>query len=179
MDTTRLGYSYPWGKPEVADMIVPTLPARASILDVGAGNGVYREIFGHQFKWTAVEIWHETAEYLKALYDKVYEEDIRNFQFSKKYDLVILGDVLEHLTTKDAQKVIAKIMRNSNAILIAVPYELEQGSLYGNEAETHLQPDLTPEIFHIRYPEFKLIHCVTQRRVPIYGYYYWSKEKPE
>ena len=37
------GISYPWGKPEVTEIIEPLLPSRAHVLDIGAGAGVYRE----------------------------------------------------------------------------------------------------------------------------------------
>lgn len=175
MDVRDYGYSYPWGKSEVAEMLAPKLPNKARILDVGAGNGIYRDMIGHQFNWSAVELWHETAEHLSKTYNKVYEIDIRDFKYSRSYDLIIFGDILEHLSVEDAKEVLSKAMKHSDRILVAVPYQLEQGALYGNDAETHIQSDLTLKEMRIRYPELNLIHCVTRFMIPIYGYYYWEK----
>jgi hypothetical protein len=54
--------------------------------------------------------------------------------------------------------------------MIAVPYLYEQGEEFGNIHETHLQPDLTPEIMLERYPDLKLIYGDEN-----YGYYGNSK----
>lgn len=177
LNTQMYGYSYPFGKAEIADFLLPTLKPNASILDIGAGSGIYREILGYNFNWSAVELWPATAEYLQNKYNKVYNIDMRDFIYPQNYDLIIFGDVLEHFTVKDAQNLLEIAEKHSHAILIAVPFELEQEVMYGNIGEKHLQPDLTPEIFAIRYPKFQLIHCVTQNHKPLYGYYYFSKEE--
>ena len=171
----KYGYSYSWGKPEIADYLLNKLKPNASILDVGAGGGIYRDLLGYDFKWSAVEIWKDTADYLVDKYDKVYNVDIRNFEYTENYDLIIFGDVIEHLSVEDAQVVIDKAKQHSNSIMIAVPYMLEQESLYGNESEKHLQADLTEENFKERYPDFDAVHIVKTENSSIYGYYYWEK----
>lgn len=169
-DTHKYGYSYPEGKPFVQQFLWRHLPSQAKILDVGPGGGTYYHLLGTDYDWSAVEIWHDTAEYIKQFYSKVYEMDIRNFKYYEDYDLIIFGDVLEHLTVIDAQKVLELAKQHTTAILVAVPYCLPQEPIYGNEAERHLQPDLTPEIFDQRYPGFTSIF-----RSKYYGYYYWEK----
>ena len=171
----KYGYSYSWGKPEIADYLLNKLKPNASILDVGAGGGIYRDLLGYDFKWSAVEIWKDTADYLIGKYDKVYNIDIRNFEYTENYDLIIFGDVIEHLSVEDAQAVVDKAKQHSNSIMIAVPYMLEQDSLYGNESEKHLQADLTEENFKERYPDFNAVHIVKTGNSSIYGYYYWEK----
>ena len=42
-------------------------------------------------------------------------------------------------------------------MIVAVPFRYEQGALYGNPYEVHVQPDLTPEIFADRYPGFEVL----------------------
>ena len=141
------------------------------ILDVGAGGGTYYHLLGRNYDWTAVEIWHDSAIYLSKFYNKVYEGSIVDFWYHNEYDLVIFGDVIEHLEVKDAQECIARAKNYAKAILIALPYNLSQGVLYGNEAEIHRQTKMTPEIFNERYPGFKLI-----LNYKIHAYYYWTKE---
>ena len=165
------GNSYPWGKPEITDMIVPLLPDNATILDVGAGNGTYREYFGKKFRWVAVELWPPSVEYLREVYDETYEVDIRNFEYKQKYDLIIFGDILEHLSVEDAQHELDRAIQNSTYVLVAVPYMLPQNAIHGNKAERHLQPDLTLDTMMERYPQLKPIHIVTYGIHPIYGYY--------
>lgn len=167
----EFGMSYPWGKPEVTDMLLPLLPKDATILDIGAGCGTYREYLGHNFTWHAIESWPDTAEYLKTIYDQVYEVDVRDFEYKQKYDLVIFGDVLEHLSVDDAKYELARAIQNATYVLVAVPYMLPQDAIHGNEAERHLQPDLTMDTMMDRYPQLYLIHLVIYNKHPIYGYY--------
>ena len=78
----------------------------------------------------------------------------------------IFGDVLEHMTVEEAQKVIAYAKEHCNQMLIAVPFLWEQGAIRGNPNEVHIQPDLTPELFNERYPGFKPIFMSAK-----YAYY--------
>ena len=169
----KYGYSYPQGKQEVKNFLQSVLAPDAKICDMGPGGGTYYNLLGNRYNWTGVEIWHETAEYLKDKYNQIYEMDIRNFEYPTDYDLVIFGDVLEHMTVKEAQLVLQKAKSHSHSILVAVPYKLKQEAIYGNNAEVHIQDDLTPEIFNQRYPDFKLIYQIPN----LYGYYYWEKKE--
>lgn len=166
------GTSWPVGKAEMREFLLPTLKPGDKICDMGPGGGSWFNLLGPEYHWTGVEIWHETAEYLKDIYNVVYELDLRKFDYPEDYDLVIFGDVLEHLAVPDAQAALNKARQHSNAIVVAVPYKLKQGPAYGNMAEMHLQDDLTPEIFNQRYPGFTLIRNEANR----YGYYYWRKD---
>lgn len=162
------------GKQEVKQFLLERLPKGANILDVGAGCGTYKLLLGSNYKWSAVEVWHDTAVYLSNFYDKVYEQNIVDFIYLEQYDLVIFGDVIEHLEVEDAQLCIARAKENAKAILIALPYDNPQGAIYGNEAEIHRQTGITPEIFDERYPGFQLLFNYPYLG-GIYAYYYWSK----
>ena len=107
--------------------------------------------------------------YLSNLYNTVYEGNITSFWYPCKYDLVIFGDVIEHLEVEDAQECIARAKKNAKAILIALPYDNPQGAIYGNEAEIHRQTGMTPEIFDERYPGFTLV-----LDYKVHAYYYWE-----
>lgn len=167
------GCSYPQGKPEIKSFLKSKLHPNDKILDMGAGGGTYWFLLGPDYDWTAVEVWHGTAEYLKDKYNTVCEQDIRDFNYTQDYDLVIFGDVLEHMTTEDAQKVLEKAKEHAKYIMVAIPYNLKQEPLFGNEAERHIQYDLTFDKFNQFYPGFKSVYQVPNK----YGYFFWAKEE--
>lgn len=142
------------------------------ILDMGPGKGTYYDLLGPTYYWSCVEIWHPAVEALRGKYRYIYEMDIRDFVYKEYYDLVIFGDVLEHIPLKDAQKCVKKAKQNADSILIAFPYDLEQGAIYGNEAERHIQYNSTIEQFEKNYPGFERVYYTEEHQ---YGYHYWSK----
>ncbi len=73
------GMSTKEGKKEIKKFLLARLPKGAKILDVGAGGGTYYKLLGKDFDWSAIEIWHDTANYLKDFYNTVYEDDVINF----------------------------------------------------------------------------------------------------
>jgi len=146
------------------------------ILDVGPGAGMYGHLLSKYsnvlnyslgFKLDCLEIYPPYIEKynLKDVYENTFEGDICSFDFTN-YDYIILGDILEHLTIKDAQRVINKINDNKIKCMVAVPYLSKQGKHEGNIYETHLQEDLTPKIIKQRYPSLKLLQGNEG-----YGYY--------
>ena len=146
------------------------------ILDVGPGAGMYGGLLSQYsnvlyrnlgFKLDCLEIYPPYIEKynLKNIYENVFIGDICSFDFTN-YDYIILGDILEHLTIKDAQRVINKINDNNQKCVVAVPYLSKQGEHEGNIYETHLQEDLTQEIMKQRYPSLNLLFGNE-----IYGYY--------
>ena len=148
------------------------MPFSAAMLSASSIS-VLHKLLGKDFDWSAVEIWHNTAFYLSKFYNKVYEGDIINFYYPEEYDLVIFGDVIEHLEVEDAKLCVERAKKNAKAIMIAVPYDTKQGILYGNEAEIHHQTEMSSEIFDERYPGFKRIVYIPHLQ---YAYYYWSRE---
>lgn len=165
-------YSYGKFKYEVRDKIKSVFNPETEILDVGAGSGVYSDLLWNTHKnLDALEIFPNYIQMfeLEKRYRSVIQADIRYFNFYS-YGLLIMGDILEHLTIEDAQSILHKIKVNNQGVMIAVPYLFEQGEEYGNVYETHLQPDLTPDIMLERYPDLKLIYGDEN-----YGYYGNSK----
>ena len=75
----------------------------ATLLDVGPGQGTYSDLLRGVTpgsSWSCVEIFQPYVEMfeLRRKYDVVHVADIRSFSWPTRYDVVILGDVLEHLT---------------------------------------------------------------------------------
>lgn len=146
---------------------------KIKILDVGAGNGLYGSMLRDiAERIDAVEVYAPYIESFKLekIYDNVYNVDICNFELPIKYDLIIFGDVLEHI---EADKAVALLNRLNNIeqIIIAVPYQYEQGALYGNPYEVHKQPDLTKNIFLQRYPNYSYMFGDNK-----YGYFAKDKQ---
>lgn len=170
-------YSYPFFKQEIREHILNELNfiPNAKVLDVGAGAGTYADLIP-ELKMDALEIFPRYIEQfnLQEKYNTIHIGDIVNFDF-RDYDYLILGDVLEHLTTDDALVVLGKMKHFNIKCVVAVPYLYEQGEYEGNIYETHHQPDLTPEVIRTRYPDLNFIYGDHQ-----YGYYinYKPFEKP-
>ena len=170
------GMSTEEGKNLICATLHNMLSDGAAILDIGAGGATYYNLLGPNYDWTAIEIWPEAAEFCRARYNRVLQIDMRQYDWDKDYDLVIFGDVLEHVSVEDAQKLIKKAKAHSNMILIAIPYCYKQEALYGNEAEKHIQDKLTVELFDALYPGFNPIKIFWQDGRPAHGYYFWRKE---
>ena len=169
--------SYTYFKPEIKQWFLDNVPTSKRILDVGPGQGTYSDLLrDHGYRIDAVEIWAPYVDQfgLRAKYDNVYIADIREFDISD-YDFIILGDVLEHLSTEDAKRLIDKILFLEMGCLVAIPYMMPQeGAEYGNEHETHLQPDLTPQVMMDRYPSLVKLYDNQW-----YGYYVMEDSKWE
>lgn len=121
------------------------------VWDVGPGEGTYAMLCADyiaqaETHWFAVEIWEPyISEYdLELKYDKVINDDIRNFPFvgeaDSHNDLIIFGDVLEHMPEDDARALIVKAKQNFRYILVSIPIiHAPQGEVNGNPHEAHLK----------------------------------------
>lgn len=168
-------HSYTVFDSEIRDRIVAAFPSLGTrILDVGAGAGKFRNLLYDYQAMHAVEVWRPTVERynLKKRYGRVYTSDIRQLDMFGFYELVIFGDVLEHLSVEEAQAVLARCTAAGCSMLVAVPYGYEQGEVDGNPYEEHKQPDLTHERFMERYPGFRVLV-----RDELYGIYIRSGDE--
>ena len=150
-------FSTNYFKEQTKNYIVKNFDINSKILDVGAGAGTYSNLLTPLgFKnLDCVEVFDEYVEKfgLKSKYQKVIVGDITKLDIDfQNYDLVILGDVLEHIETSEAIKLINEL--KGVKTIIGVPFESEQGEHFGNAYEIHLQPDLTLENFIERYEGF-------------------------
>lgn len=148
--------SYNCGKPEVVAWIRENFGRDSTVLDVGAGDGKWKGLLPEFPNMDAVEIYEPNAKKLEG-YRKVYTADIRGFEY-ESYDLIIFGDVIEHLSVEDAQAVLEYAKPRCRDMVVAVPFLYPQGEMYGNPNEVHIQDDLTAELFEERYPGFEVLH---------------------
>lgn len=155
------GYRY--FNAEIRERITAAFPDRATpMLDIGCGDGKFRDLFRDYTAMDAVEVWEPYLErfQLRERYRDVRCVNANYLTVSslREYDVVFMGDVLEHLTVDEAQRILLRIEEAGCAAVVVVPWEMEQGPWEGNPYEEHLQPDLTPERMAERYPQLQLVH---------------------
>jgi cyclopropane fatty-acyl-phospholipid synthase-like methyltransferase len=124
--------------------------APQTILDVGAGAGKYGHLTRAIYldsKIDAVEVWEPYIKKykLKSLYDKVYQSDIREFN-NLNYDLIILGDVIEHMSKEDAVSLMERVASQAQMAIISIPVcHCPQGHVHDNPYEEHVKDDWSHE----------------------------------
>lgn len=155
---------------------VSSTPGIDTVFDVGAGEGTYWE-FLHDLVRTidAIEIHGPNIEEfgLREKYGTVWHADVRYFPFGD-FDLVVFGDVLEHMTVDDAVRVFATALTHSRFVLVSVPivhYPQDPAGVgHGdNEHERHLiedaQEDLLPRLAEVSAPIESWDYRITGTRV--------------
>jgi cyclopropane fatty-acyl-phospholipid synthase-like methyltransferase len=122
--------------------------APESMLDIGTGAGTYAELFAREFPATrriGVEVWEPyVATYgLTGKYDELILADARDLDPLPEADVVILGDVLEHMTTADAVKVWQRARQAARkAVYLSIPIiHYPQDAIEGNPHEIHVVDD--------------------------------------
>ena len=139
-----MGTSHPETKPFVLEKALRNKVK--TIIDVGAGLGTYSDYFrrkNYRPIIDAVEVWEPyIVEFkLRNKYRKVYHEDVRNFS-KFNHDLVIFGDVLEHMTPDEAFDVWMKASKGCKYGVICIPIiHYHQDAINGNPYEVHVKDD--------------------------------------
>lgn len=117
----------------------------ATILDVGVGCGTYLDLLGPILplaRWIGVEIWEPyVARFdLAARYDELIVADVRDLDPLPAADLIILGDVVEHMAHADALKLWDRARAAARrAVILSLPIvEYPQGEVDGNPYEAHV-----------------------------------------
>lgn len=137
-------YSDPDNKPWAEELMMLLQPE--TVLDVGPGAGAYGQIaqrIPSVKAIEAVEVWeYYIAEYsLNTIYSKIHIGDVRDHN-NFKYDLVIFGDVLEHMSRADALRVYTAALKQAKNVLFSIPIiHVPQGPYAGNPYEEHVEDD--------------------------------------
>ena len=140
-----MGFSDPTNKPWTQTKIIEINPK--TVLDVGAGQGVYLDLIrsglGDSVEVHAVEVWQPYIDQfnLENRYNRLYAMDIREMK-NFDYDLVILGDVLEHMPETEAIELWSKISKQARRAIISIPIiHYHQDAINGNPYEVHVEED--------------------------------------
>ena len=127
-----------------------------TILDIGAGFGRWG-ILSREFleiwddgnysdnwkrKIDAVEVFGKYVKpYHSYFYDNVYIENAIDFmsKHKEKYDLIICGDIIEHLDKKEGEKFIDDCLAQCKYLMINIPIgkKWKQEIINNNEYEVH------------------------------------------
>jgi hypothetical protein len=116
------------------------------VLDVGPGMGTYAGFRSDGQYWICMEAWEPyVAKYhLASIYDRVVVGDIRQADWAAlgPLDLVICGDVLEHMSKDEALSVLHKALDHAAVVLVSIPIvHAPQGEAHGNPFERHVKDD--------------------------------------
>jgi len=125
------------------------------ILDIGCGFGkwgflirdYFEVLIGQKFNkedWKIDIIGVEPfkkciTKIQKELYNEIIQKDIFEvLNQLNSFDLIIMGDVIEHIEKEKAHKLLKKLFKHSKNILISTPLGfMPQGAWAGNEKEIH------------------------------------------
>ena len=167
--------SYRWFDTKALEWIEQNFGPGIHVLDVGPGMGKYETYLQRSVVLDAVE--PDTSYIIKfelnTRYAKVFNTTIQSFIFEHEcygnhYDLVIMGDVLEHLKVETAQRVVKYFVGKETALLVQVPFLYKQDHVKKDDFEKHLQEDLTAIVMHHRYPDL-----VPLKKDDVIGVYVW------
>lgn len=138
-------YSNQDGKEDLRDFLAE-IPNVSRIVDIGPGAGSYFDLLHYNFpniEWVAVEAWAPyvlTFELAKR-YDNIIISDVRwvNWDKVNNSDIVIMGDILEHMDINEARSVLNEAAMRSRYVVVSVPIiRYEQGAVGGNPFEEHV-----------------------------------------
>lgn len=120
------------------------------ILDIGVGKGTYlhlmkkKKLF-RESNWTGIEAWKPYVENynLREFYNTIINEDVRKVDFDKlNFDLIFMGDVLEHMTKEEAIQLVKKLSNISTYCVISIPIvHYPQDEIFNNPFEKHVKDD--------------------------------------
>ena len=143
----------PTSNPESRKWATETIKGLAPkhVLDIGPGEGTYGRMRGPNQDWEAVEIFEPyVARYnLTSIYDDVIIGDGLEFleRTYDKWDLIIMGDVVEHLVKEDGYRIMRLALQRADYVLVVMPHgEYKQGPMEGNAHEEHLATWETEEM---------------------------------
>lgn len=127
-----------------------------SFLDVGTGAGYWSRILrgsiGYPVAITGIEVWHPYVDQFKLLekYNELIVSDARTTLTSlattrrARWDVVIFGDVLEHVTKEEALVMWRQAQTLARmGVILSIPtvHYPQEGDPYGNPHEAHVKDD--------------------------------------
>ena len=124
-------------------IIIGKISNVSTVLDVGCGEGKWGKLLKNKVKRIdGIEVWQPYIDKynLKSLYKTLTKVNMLELDFiGTNYDVVILGDVLEHVSRDEAMKFLDTLKANVGTIYLTLPITvcIQDGNLIGNPFETH------------------------------------------
>ncbi len=124
------------------------IPAKRTILDVGPGWATYSKLLRQPGQvWHAIEIHKPYIERfsLTKYYDKIFVLDVCKFNPKITYDVIILGDVIEHIRKNQSISTLGRLFKKSQWCIVSIPLDEEThaptdncNEYWNNQHEEHV-----------------------------------------
>ena len=115
----------PWSSHSLIAAYLKHLPPQSKVLDVGTASGTLaRMCQNHSLRLFGVEPNPEWAGIASPLYEKIFIGSIQDAEdeFLAGYDAIVLGDVLEHLSSPEAAlQELVRLQSPGTFFFISVP----------------------------------------------------------
>lgn len=162
-----------------------------SLLDVGCGFGRWgflireaQDICKERYKkseWLtridAVEVFKDyICPHHEYIYNNIYIMKIQNYlKKMPRYDVIVAGDVIEHLDKSEGEKIIHSLLSKTNkALIVAMPLgdNWTQGEFFGNIDETHRSIWYRKDFIRLKYSYIKVFKPTVNQD---YAVVVWTK----
>jgi predicted TPR repeat methyltransferase len=151
-----MSYSLKSGKAETLAWFQANQSTIKTVVDIGPGSGTYVKLIREDAQccvdatWIGVEIWKPYIEEfeLESRYNQVLNQDVRTVDWvALNPDVVIAGDVLEHMTKQDAVALVDRILQVSKTLIVSIPirHMPQDEHAYPNPHEAHIKDDWSHE----------------------------------
>jgi len=148
-----------------------------NILDIGCGVGTYPKLLKEHCpitqnaKWWGIEVWTPYIDKynLNSLYDNIINIDARKVDWNEfpNLDLVIFGDILEHMEKEQSQELVTKALGKSKTVIISIPVKHSpQGAWGGNPFEIHVKDNWTHEEVLDSFPN--ITESIAGKKIGVY-----------
>jgi len=129
---------------ELSEKTISTINPKI-ILDIGVGAGKYGKILQKIGGIHSIAIEIEKRYVTEYKLDMIYDEvrimnavDLIETDIESKWDLVIIGDMIEHLKKSDGIDLLNFLLYRSKYIMVVFPDKYLQNEIHGNKYEAHI-----------------------------------------
>lgn len=157
---------------EIIKLIHPKI-----FLDIGAGAGKYGSMVKEidpSIKTIAVEIEEDYVEKfnLHSIYHEIWNIPIINLirpeYFDSRFDIVMAGDILEHLKKSEGVDLLNFLTYRSRWIIVEFPHRYLQNAVDGYNSEAHISVWTDDDL--LSFERTRMYTKDTQRLIILRGY---------
>lgn len=180
---------------DVIDYVIKKKPK--SVLDIGIGHGKwgflsreYLDIYGKGSNWkkdtratiiNGIEVYEPYVtenKYITEIYDTIYIGQVEKvyYELNKKYDLVYIMDVVEHLPKREGIKLLENLIKDSKSVIVSVPlgnflYKFKGENTYESHVSIWEEKELMKYPNYLRHDIYPLI-CSNGKELKVGVFYF-------